>query len=234
MRAGRGTIHEEMWNIKHNKLIQKVEIYQLWVNLPSHSKLAPPRVTHLYNNNIPIYTTQGCSVKVISGTFSIHSSTEHKTGTGSNDSNSIINSSSSSSSDSKHSDIVGTEEYIGPGTAESSSPIHISHIKLDSKEGIILTLPTISTVAVYIRRGSIITSSSTEDSKEISSCSLLTYNLKEGHNCDLSDLVIQSGFRGCDLLLLVGEPLNEPVSCLIHLILILMYDSSVKLYLIFL
>ena len=222
MRAGRGTIHEEMWNIKPNKLIQKIEIYQLWVNLPSHSKLAPPKVTHLYNDNIPIYTTKGCSVKVISGTLSIHSD---KLGTDGNESSSSISSISSSclsgssisssSSSGEHSDTIGTEEYIGPGTAESSSPIHISHIQLDSNEGIILTLPTISTVAVYIRRGSVITSS-TEDCKEISSCSFLTYNVKESHNSDLSELFIQSGSRGCDLLLLVGEPLYEPVSCLLH------------------
>ena len=221
MRAGRGTIHEEMWNIKSNKLIQKIEIYQLWVNLPSHSKLQPPKVTHLYNDNIPIYTTKGCSIKVISGTLSIHSDTDI-IGTYSNDGSSLRSSSSISSSDI-------AEEYTGPGTAESSSPIHISHIKLDSNEGIILTLPTISTVAVYIRRGSIITSS-TEDSKEISSCSLLTYDLKEGYNSDLSELVIQSGLRGCDLLLLVGEPLNEPVSLSTSLSLITIYDSSVLLY----
>ena len=39
MRAGRGVIHEEMWDLRESDWAhKKIEIFQLWVNLPSKSK----------------------------------------------------------------------------------------------------------------------------------------------------------------------------------------------------
>merc|ERR1719389_1516611 len=42
MTAGRGMLHEEMWRTSSGTA--DAELYQLWVNLPPHAKMAPPRV----------------------------------------------------------------------------------------------------------------------------------------------------------------------------------------------
>ena len=71
MRAGRGTIHEEMWDvpIKENSF-KKIEIFQLWVNLPAKEKLLPPKVTLLRKGDIPVHDTKtGASIRVICGTL---------------------------------------------------------------------------------------------------------------------------------------------------------------------
>lgn len=41
MTAGRGVLHEEMWDTAAGV---DAELYQLWVNLPPHDKMIPPRV----------------------------------------------------------------------------------------------------------------------------------------------------------------------------------------------
>jgi redox-sensitive bicupin YhaK (pirin superfamily) len=58
MRAGRGTIHEEMWDVKDSNFFEQIEIFQLWVNLPSNKKGFPPKVTHIRSSEIPEYRTE--------------------------------------------------------------------------------------------------------------------------------------------------------------------------------
>jgi redox-sensitive bicupin YhaK (pirin superfamily) len=71
MRGGRGIIHEEMWDLdKSNKLneFKKVEIYQLWVNLPSRVKDSEPLVNLINANELDfIDIDENVKVQVICG-----------------------------------------------------------------------------------------------------------------------------------------------------------------------
>lgn len=89
MRAGRGVIHEEMWNLdalkkpaeasgakekessrdhSQNLLGQKIEIFQLWINLPKKNKDDPPMLHLLKAEDIPVLRcSNGGYVRVICG-----------------------------------------------------------------------------------------------------------------------------------------------------------------------
>ena len=72
MASGRGVIHEEMWNTNKNKF-QKIELYQLWVNLPEREKHGDPTVTVLRNESVPVcYDEARNKYRVISGSLCIN------------------------------------------------------------------------------------------------------------------------------------------------------------------
>lgn len=52
MKAGRGVIHEEMWDVPKDKF-EKIEIFQLWINSPTHEKYSDPTVSVLKDESIP-------------------------------------------------------------------------------------------------------------------------------------------------------------------------------------
>ena len=71
MRAGRGVIHEEMWDVDKEWEHKRIEIFQLWVNLPQSAKGNPPSVHRLLKKDIPVCTIgEGISIKLISGSLS--------------------------------------------------------------------------------------------------------------------------------------------------------------------
>lgn len=66
MTAGSGIIHQEM--PKGNKKGEMLG-FQLWANLPAHSKMMDPRYRGIKRNEIPLVTTQdGATVRIICGT----------------------------------------------------------------------------------------------------------------------------------------------------------------------
>lgn len=65
MTAGSGIIHQEM--PKGNRKGEMLG-FQLWANLPSHSKMMEPRYRGIKRNEIPLITTQdGASIRIICG-----------------------------------------------------------------------------------------------------------------------------------------------------------------------
>lgn len=65
MTAGGGIIHQEM--PKGNKKGEMLG-FQLWANLPAHSKMMDPRYRGIKKNEIPLVTTQeGVSIRIICG-----------------------------------------------------------------------------------------------------------------------------------------------------------------------
>src|SRR5476649_1003489 len=66
MTAGSGIIHQEM--PKGNR-IGEMFGFQLWANLPAHSKMMEPRYRDVKRNDIPVIKTpEGATVRVICGT----------------------------------------------------------------------------------------------------------------------------------------------------------------------
>jgi redox-sensitive bicupin YhaK (pirin superfamily) len=66
MTAGSGIIHEEMPKYEQGKM----HGFQLWVNLPSASKMIPPRYQDISEGKIPVVELENRSrVKVLAGTF---------------------------------------------------------------------------------------------------------------------------------------------------------------------
>jgi quercetin 2,3-dioxygenase len=63
MTAAKGIIHSEMPQQTQGKM----RGFQLWLNLPSKNKLAPPAWQDLPANKVPVYQGPGYSVKAIAG-----------------------------------------------------------------------------------------------------------------------------------------------------------------------
>ncbi len=68
MTAGRGIQHCEMFPLLNSDEPNPLELFQIWVNLPSVDKMVDPYFTMLWNENIPKVTTApGVCVTVIAG-----------------------------------------------------------------------------------------------------------------------------------------------------------------------
>ena len=63
MTAGRGVIHSEMPEQEDGAM----EGFQLWLNLPSHSKMCEPWYRDIAPADVPVWQGDGATVKVIAG-----------------------------------------------------------------------------------------------------------------------------------------------------------------------
>ncbi len=65
--AGQGVVHSEMFPLLNSSEPNPLELFQIWLNLPKHSKLAQPYFTMLWSENIPrevITDSQGATTEV--------------------------------------------------------------------------------------------------------------------------------------------------------------------------
>ena len=56
MTAGRGIVHSEMFPLIHRDQPNPTELFQIWLNLPSHDKMVSPHFTMLWGETIPTPT----------------------------------------------------------------------------------------------------------------------------------------------------------------------------------
>lgn len=56
MTAGRGIVHAEMFPLLERDKPNPAELFQIWINLPSTDKMAPPHFTMMWNHTIPRVT----------------------------------------------------------------------------------------------------------------------------------------------------------------------------------
>ena len=64
MTAGGGILHEEM---PQRGPTGEIYGFQLWVNLPAHLKMSPPRYQEVLAADIPVVQVDGASVRVVAG-----------------------------------------------------------------------------------------------------------------------------------------------------------------------
>ncbi len=72
MTAGKGVQHSEMFPLLHEDKTNRMELFQIWLNLPSSSKHVEPYFGMLWNDTIPKFTdnTAGSTyVEVIAGSL---------------------------------------------------------------------------------------------------------------------------------------------------------------------
>ena len=74
MTAGSGLVHAELSPESFKRQGGKLEILQLWVNLPSRLKMTPPRYTGLQRENIPAFPADAgrATVHLIAGHWDGH------------------------------------------------------------------------------------------------------------------------------------------------------------------
>ena len=124
MRAGKGVIHEEMWDIPKDKF-QKIEIFQLWLNIPSTCKYSEPLVDVLKQQEIPevIIDETGSKARILYGDVNI----ERMEGL-------VIH---------------------GPGNRVAESPLCIMHLSLTPGTCQNIVTPPGASCVVYIQKGAL-------------------------------------------------------------------------------
>jgi redox-sensitive bicupin YhaK (pirin superfamily) len=67
MTAGSGLVHSEMPGEDLARHGGRMNVFQLWVNLPSRDKMIDPKYQELAGNGIPVVRSGGVSIRVIAG-----------------------------------------------------------------------------------------------------------------------------------------------------------------------
>ncbi len=70
--TGKGCQHTEMFPLINTDRVNTLELFQIWLNLPSTSKFVEPDYKMLWHEQIPIINRDGVEVKVIAGTYEGH------------------------------------------------------------------------------------------------------------------------------------------------------------------
>lgn len=223
-----------MWDLREADMKhKKIEIFQIWVNLPSSSKQNHPSLSLLKNEDIPVVVCgDGVDIKVICGTL-VNNNDDNNSN---NDSDNSSHGKNDLPADSSN---TNNKLIIGPGSAISQSPMSILHISMKKKNSILnLQCDIESTMTVYVRQGSLImddgrevrcgdvivfrTASSSPTSsllpKEdqlsgsyINAESISNTYQDQDQYAGQNNMVLRAGERGLDALILAGKPLREPV-----------------------
>lgn len=69
MTAGRGVQHSEMFPLLNQEEENPLELFQIWLNLPSSGKFVDPHFKMLWHEDIPIIQDENAKVKIISGNY---------------------------------------------------------------------------------------------------------------------------------------------------------------------
>lgn len=69
MTAGRGVQHSEMFPLLHTDKENPLELFQIWLNLPSTSKFVDPHFKMLWHEDIPVVKEDHARIKVIAGNY---------------------------------------------------------------------------------------------------------------------------------------------------------------------
>jgi redox-sensitive bicupin YhaK (pirin superfamily) len=68
--AGAGIVHSEMFPLLDAKAPNRLELFQIWLNLPSQNKFAKPYFTMFWDNDVPRHRpAEGVEVTVMAGTL---------------------------------------------------------------------------------------------------------------------------------------------------------------------
>ena len=65
--AGRGIVHCEMFPLIDAQKPNPLELFQIWLNLPSRGKMVEPHFGMLWDENIPTVTVDGTEITVVAG-----------------------------------------------------------------------------------------------------------------------------------------------------------------------
>ena len=175
MRAGRGVIHEEMWDV-HPGRYDRIEIFQLWVNLPGKKKGVAPFAAMLRKADIPVVATGDgcCRVKVICGEVTVDDTEGLSISLPDDDDHDDDDDNDGSSSQTMREEVV-----CGPGDTIAGSNMAILHLEMEPHGRVDIRIGAaaavgggtatsasrggVVTAAAYVRRGSLSSSQSPTD-----------------------------------------------------------------------
>ena len=180
MRSGRGALHEEMWETRSDRTT-RIELFQLWVNLPASQKMDPPAIRYLGREWGAPYAQRdeldagGRAVRV---------------------------------RDALDAALLSSATEGGGDVLRSRPQLRVRHATLASGATWTADAPREHTAMVYVSRGSAITSA-----RQVDAGSTAVF-ARDGDAVRLTNAAPGNAAAGreCEVLLLTGAPLREPVA----------------------
>lgn len=187
MTAGRGIIHEEFHSRKFATTGGTFEMCQLWLNLPAEHKMHPPRYQPIVSKDIPTVRLPSSSSPENDDDDDYKQPTAR-----------II-----------AGNLNGT---VGP--AKTFTPVQLWDIVIPKKDDTIeLPIPNGQNAIVFVRRGGILVAGQGKNLGPQDTIMLKTETTNNNNdNDDDAILKLTSTAKDTSVLLLGGEPINEPIA----------------------
>jgi redox-sensitive bicupin YhaK (pirin superfamily) len=207
--TGAGMLHEEMWDINHEEdgLCSRQELFQLWVNVPSWNKMTQPSI-YLLNENEENNISNDEGGKIGNGSSDIQTNYAHiptfQTENGNVETKVLVG------------DYSNGEQHHLTATTSSSVPLAsaMSILHVTMKPNTTWSMKDIPasyrTALIYMRQGSVHIAAKGNGGKDNDENYIPTHNtayLTQYGN----EITTFAGKDGGDFLVLIGEPLNEPI-----------------------
>lgn len=130
MTAARGVLHEEMLSESFSKQGGKLDMVQLWVNLPAEQKMKDPRYQQILAADIPQFSpSEGAIMRIIAGKYP---------------------------PDNAQSAAIGDEASHYHGAAKSYTPVDLWDLHLQASTTTSLALPQDRYVGIVLLKGEIL------------------------------------------------------------------------------
>jgi redox-sensitive bicupin YhaK (pirin superfamily) len=196
MRAGRGTMHEEMWDInRERERFERHELFQLWFNLPRKNKFGSPKISILKEGDQPVVSIGKCEVRVLTGDILVRQ-------------NGL-------------SEEIGETTTCGLGKEMQVSPIAVLRAVIPQGEALEFDLPERATsVVAYVREGACIPGQGKEWVEAPVTPGDVVVFRSSYHSSTSEPPPSRASFtvqadetdkRPLDVLLLIGDPIKEKV-----------------------
>lgn len=69
MTAGAGLMHSEMFPLVNQEKENKLDLFQIWINLPAKNKMTDPGYEMIWTEDVPEIKDKGVEIKVITGSW---------------------------------------------------------------------------------------------------------------------------------------------------------------------
>lgn len=186
MTAGAGVIHEEFHSPTFSQAGGDFEMVQLWINLPAKDKATPARYQHLAHENAPVVR--------LTDEQQNHAGTAKL----------IAGEFTATTNDQQQKTV---------GIAQTFTPINLWDIHIDANKSVTLNIPRTHNLLLLVRQGNIMINAdmiNTDAHQQASAKQLVTF-VKESGESGIDLLQLTAVDDHAQLLLMSGEPINEPV-----------------------
>jgi len=187
MTAGRGIIHEEFHSTEFAKSGGTFEMCQLWINLPAKDKMHPPRYQPIVDKSIPVVPLRAAD--------------ENASATGADD--------ASCTDTGATARVIAGELNGAVGPAMTFSPVELFDLSLPHiARPVTLRVPDGHNCILFVRKGEIAVGGAVAGEKETVVGPQSVALMEPTGNV----IRLSARQKGTQVLLLGGEPLNEPIA----------------------
>lgn len=185
MTAGNGVIHEEFHSPEFSQRGGDFSMVQLWVNLPAKDKAVPARYQHLAKADMPVVTLRDATGATV-GRVRVMAGAYHAD---------------------------AQAHTPTAGLAKTFSPINLWDVSVHAHASVELMIPSTHNLLLLVRAGAVMLNA--DSTQQAAAHQLVTFAPETPTTDDavqtFDRIRLTAGAQGVELVLMSGEPLNEPI-----------------------